>query len=136
MFQYNLNLSDQSEKIFESLNSTGRKLSGFEYLRNNLFLRAGELGGDSESGDSYSDIFYREYWPFEEDENGFHYWDTDRLDSFLKAFLIAQLGPKFFDEKNMDLFDLYRVYSTSFAGGIEDEFKQLRGLCRNLSRVD
>ena len=57
------------EKIFESLNATGRMLSEFEYLRNNLFLRAGKLGEDKK-GKSYSDIFYDKYWHFESDMIG------------------------------------------------------------------
>ena len=39
-----LDSTDKSEKIFESINATGRKLSEFDYLRNNFFLRSNSLG--------------------------------------------------------------------------------------------
>ena len=107
-----LGSSDQPEKIFESLNATGRMLSEFDYLRNNLFLRAGKLGKD-ENSKSYSDIFYDTYWHFENDS---HYWDTRTLDSFFEAFLMAKLGPDCFEAKNAKPFELYREYSNTLTG--------------------
>ena len=50
--QINLSEDDISEEIFASLNATGRMLSEFDYLRNNLFLRAGTDGDD----------LYNNYW--------------------------------------------------------------------------
>ena len=38
--------AEDGEKVFESINATGRMLSNFDYLRNNLFLRARKLGED------------------------------------------------------------------------------------------
>ncbi|MDE0317041.1 MAG: DUF262 domain-containing protein [Candidatus Poribacteria bacterium] len=113
-----------SEEIFESLNATGRKLSNFDYLRNNLFLRAGKLGVDKKSGKSYSAIFYDKYWLFENDEQVSHYWKTDKQKAFLRAFLIANLGPYCFKTENVNPLDVYRKYSRT-AGGIKNEFKQL-----------
>ena len=106
LIQITLGSSDQPEKIFESLNATGRMLSEFDYLRNNLFLRAGKLGKD-ENGRSYSDIFYDKYWIFENDSQ---YWSTERLDNFFQGFLIAELGPES-EGKNLKSFDRYRNYS-------------------------
>ncbi len=107
--------SDQPEKIFESLNATGRMLSEFDYLRNNLFLRAGEL----------SDVFYEDYWLFESDS---HFWDTDRLELFLRAFLIAKLGPEI-EGKPLKAFDLYKDYIRTLTieqQRVEYEFEQLK----------
>ena len=121
-----LNSSDQPEEIFESLNATGRKLSEFDYLRNHLFLRAGKLGLDQESGRFYSDIFYDKYWHF---ENASHYWDADQLESFLRAFLIAELGPEN-EGKILNSFDRYRDYSKTLTQkqkqSVKYEFEQLK----------
>lgn len=115
-----LGKEDYSEKIFESLNATGKKLSDFDYLRNNLFLRAGEK----------SKSFYETYWQIFEDSSQqytfeTHYWKTDKQEAFLRAFLIANLGPYCFNSENVNPLDVYRKYSRT-AGGIENEFKQLR----------
>ena len=119
-----LNKEDYSEEIFESLNATGRKLSDFDYLRNNLFLRARQLDR-SGSNKSYSDHFYQKYWIFEKDESDFNYWQTHRQKAFLRAFLKANLGPYCFSAENGKPLDVYRKYSVK-ANGIENEFKQLK----------
>ena len=126
---------DYSEEIFESLNATGRKLSDFDYLRNNLFLRARQLD-TPENNESYSDRFYREYWIFEKDESDFHYWQTHRQKAFLRAFLKANLGPYCFSAENVKPLDVYRKYNVK-ANGIENEFKQLKAYAesyRSLNR--
>ena len=96
---------DPSEKIFESINATGRMLSEFDYLRNNLFLRAGELDTPD-----IGNIFYDKYWHF---ENNFSYWSADRLGVFLRTFLLAKLGPDCFQSDKKDgtdkkAFDVYQ----------------------------
>ena len=120
-----LDKSDQSEKIFESLNATGRMLSDFDFLRNNLFLRAGELG----------DTLYDKHWNFEKDEDASHYWNAGRLESFLRAFLVAHLGPDCLDAENIKLFDLYRTYSITFGGGIVNEFEQLSAYAESYQKL-
>ena len=120
-----LDKSDQSEKIFESLNATGRMLSDFDFLRNNLFLRAGELG----------DTLYDEYWNFEKDKDASHYWNAGRLESFLRAFLVAHLGPDCLDAENVKLFDLYRTYSITLGGGIVNEFKRLSAYAKSYQEL-
>ena len=90
LVQITLNELDQWEKIFESINATGRKLSEFDYLRNNLFLRARQLDDNLESKKSHSDIFYEKHWKF---ENNHSYWNAEKLESFLETFLTAKLGP-------------------------------------------
>ena len=141
-----LDSSDPSEKIFESINATGRMLSEFDYLRNNLFLRAGELdtqenidylkkilpedrlkkirsrrvlrAGELDTQENIIGILYDGYWDF---ENGFKYWNADRLEMFLRTFLLAKLGPdcfqrdekdeeeeKTFNEKEKKAFNVYQ----------------------------
>ena len=121
-----LGSSDQSEEIFESLNATGRKLSEFDYLRNHLFLRAGKLGVDKDIGGFCSDNFYDQYWHF---ENAAHYWNADRLESFLRAFLIAKLGPEN-EEDALKSFDRYKNYSKTLTEeqrqSVKYEFEQLK----------
>ena len=106
-----LETSDQPEKIFESINATGRMLSEFDYLRNNLFLRARKLEAEQDLDKSYSNIFYDKYWCF---ENTSLYWDADRLEWFLREFLMAQLGLSCFQQDNgqtKKAFDVYQMYS-------------------------
>ncbi|MCG9129510.1 DUF262 domain-containing protein [Candidatus Poribacteria bacterium] len=124
-----LEKNDNSEEIFESLNATGRKLSDFDYLRNNLFLRAGKLGVEPDSNRSYSEIFYDQYWKFEQD--GPYYWQTDIQEEFLQAFLEAKLGDGCFSAQHVRPFDMYKKYSMTVAKGIEDEFKELHDFAKS-----
>ena len=115
-----LDESDHSEKIFESINATGRKLLEFDYLRNNLFLRAKQLD-EPESEESHSDRFYRDYWHF---ENSHSYWSADKLESFLRSFLMAKLGPDCFqsDEENKkEEKKAFEVYQKSYYKKVKDK---------------
>ena len=119
--QIMLDPSDPSEKIFESINATGRMLSEFDYLRNNLFLRARQLDtpkdivdifydGQLDTPKDIVDVFYDKYWHF---ENSYSYWTADRLETFLRTFLLAKLGPNCFqsdkkDGKNKKAFEVYQ----------------------------
>ena len=97
-----LDRGDQPEKIFESLNATGRMLSEFDYLRNNLFLRAGK------AGEKERQRLYNEYW--KHFENHEHYWDSETLELFLQHFLEAKL--KCFQQlqdREVKAFDLYQM---------------------------
>ncbi|MDE0398949.1 MAG: DUF262 domain-containing protein [Candidatus Poribacteria bacterium] len=128
-----LGSSDQPEKIFESLNATGRMLSEFDYLRNHLFLRAGNLGKARDSGDSYNDIFYDKYWIFESDSR---YWNVNRQDLFFRGFLIAKLGPECLESENVKPFEAYRQYSKTLTDGIEHEFRQLRDYAQSYKELE
>ena len=119
--QLTLEDTDHSEEIFESLNATGKKLTNFDYLRNNLFLRARKLGND-ENEKPYSEIFYEKYWKFEQD--GPYHWEADNLEEFLQKFLLHTLGSDCLSVGNVNPLDVYREYSRK-AGGIENEFKDL-----------
>ena len=100
---------DVSERIFASLNATGRMLNEFDYLRNDLFLRAGNEGAR----------FYNSplHWhPSFED-------DASDLDAFLRDFLKANLGPRF--KNDTKPFDLYQEELQKPNEEIEQEFFQL-----------
>ena len=138
LVQIRLDSSDQPEKIFESLNATGRMLSEFDYLRNNLFLRTGKLRKD-ENGRSYSDIFYDKYWIFENDSQ---YWGTGRLESFFRAFLKAKVGPYCFksdegSEKDRKAFEVYQkqYYTKVKDKGVKYEFQELRKYAKSYKEM-
>ena len=113
--------SQQAEEIFESVNATGRKLSEFDYLRNNLFLRA----------DDKSDEFYKDYWIFEEDPN--YDWKDDKLESLFRAFLIAKLGPDSLKD-NAKLFDVY--HENLKEENVENEFRELKKYAKTYKDLD
>lgn len=115
--QIDLVQGDMSEKIFASLNATGRMLDEFDYLRNDLFLRA---GGDSEK-------FYKSeiHWhpSFEDD-------DAKDLDTFLDDFLKANLGPTCF-HSGLKSFELYQQdYRNQLKLSIDEEFTRLSAFAR------
>ena len=71
-------------------------LAQFDHLRNNIFLRAGDV----------RDRLYREHWQHFNNEA---YWakdSNDVVDLFLRDFLKAKLEPEFKNSSN--LFDLYQ----------------------------
>ena len=90
---------DESEKIFASLNTTGKLLREFDHLRNNLFLRA-RTSEDDEDSEALRKSLYRDYWShFEVDD----YWIT-RANDFLRIFLEAKLGPEEVDSTSFDIY--------------------------------
>ena len=100
-----IELEDEPEKIFESVNDTGRALDEFDYLWNHLFLRTRKIGKHR------SDELYNLHWRRFEEEP---FWETaERRDLFFRTFLMAKRGPKCFEEerKKVKTFDLYREYS-------------------------
>ena len=127
--QITLDSSDQPEKIFESINATGRMLSEFDYLRNNLFLRAGQFGIDER------DSLYDTYWHFEDDSQ---YWDVDTLDSLFRVFLMAKWGLNCFDEESTKPFELYQKYQQKLTAEqeIEYEFQQLKDYAKSYQEMN
>ena len=105
--------SQRAEEIFQSVNATGRKLSEFDYLRNDLFLRAGNK----------SECYYENYWIFENDPDDYD-WNNNRLESFFQAFLMAKLGPDVLN-KNPKLFDVYHQ-DVSSQQSIKEEFENIK----------
>ena len=118
----------ESQKIFETLNATGRRLSEFDYLRNNLFLRAGINQQDLAVARAERDRLYENYWS--EFEASYNDWEDDKLEEFLWDFLAAKLGSQIFKEKegvqrDLRVFDAYQQHIQP-GQGIEDEISQLR----------
>ena len=113
--------NDEPEKIFASLNATGKMLYEFDYLRNYLFLRAKVLKT------SAIDLYEKHWKYFEESAD---YWDSKTLELFLWDFLEATLGPKkriqSEKEENKRAFDLYREYSQTWGSDITSEFAKLK----------
>lgn len=98
MVQIDLKKGDEPEKIFASLNATGRMLDEFDHLRNDLFLKAGEAG----------DNLYRKCWSHFDTDS---YWENpENLDIFLKHFLQATVASECFqnqDGHDIKAFDVY-----------------------------
>ena len=115
--QIDLNNDDESERIFASLNATGKMLYEFDYLRNYLFLKAKSYGAPTV-------YLYNEYWI------DFEAWDSETAEVFLWDFLKAKLGPEKCvqaqKKKDKRAFDLYREYSQTWGNNIESEFAQLK----------
>ena len=101
------------EKLFASLNATGRMLSEFDYLRNDLFLRAVKSGDD----------LYSDSW-----RSNFEETNDLNLDTFLRTFLEANLGIDWTDGKEKP-FDVYQTqYRIELNLGMESRFAYLRHL--------
>ena len=115
LIQIDIDQDADPEKIFASLNATGRMLYEFDYLRNDLFLRARK-----EHGPVKRDKFYTDNWNFEK-----QYWTSEKSDSFLKDFLKAKLGLNCLQNqgRNRAPFDLYRE---KLAGNVAEEFSELK----------
>ncbi len=113
---------DVSEKVFASLNATGRMLNEFDYLRNDLFLRAGSRGSQFYNSTSH---WHRS---FEDDK-------ASDLDVFLRDFLKANLGPRCFKD-NIKPFDLYQENLKKQDTEIEREFTQLSDFARFYSEMN
>ena len=111
------------EQVFASINATGRKLSEFDYLRNDMFLRAKDK----------AEHFYDTYWDFENDSA---YWVDKKLDSFLRAFLAAKRGLDCF-EKDAKPFEVYQQYRDSLGPGqgIQHEFEQLHAYAETYKEI-
>ena len=115
------NDEDDPERIFQTINDTGRMLTDFDYLRNYLFLRTRKWGEAVPI-----DKLYDSYWArFEE-------WNDKELKLFFQTFLKAKLGPEYFESDNEDIkpFDCYRKYIDAPQGSAESDFIPLLQLSR------
>ena len=117
---------DEPEKVFETINDTGRMLDDFDYLRNHLFLRFRKLS------QSKLDELYTDHW------EKFEKWDAKRQDLFFRKFLMAKLGPRCFEskEKVMKSFDLYRKYSSSLADTVDLNTEYTDAVTESLKRSE
>lgn len=124
VIKVDLDLTDEPEKIFETINDTGRMLDDFDYLRNHLFLRARKLE------EPEIEELYNKYW------KKFENWDSKGLSLFFRAFLTAKLGPKHFQDKDksIKLFDLYREYSNSLTESTSQNQEYANALTESLNQ--
>ena len=127
-----INLKDRAglEKIFASLNATGRMLDEFDRLRMDLFLRAGKN----------EDRLYRDHWRHFDTE---YYWEKQgKSEMFLRQFLRAKVDPACFQTQNgkeVKVFDVYlKQYRPTLKPhqGIEYEFCQLKKYSRVYQKMD
>ena len=109
------------ERIFQTINDTGRMLTDFDYLRNYLFLRTRKQL-DAQN----SDQLYDKYW------DRFEKWDDAKLEQFFQAYLKAKLGPRCFkgENKNIKPFDCYRKHIKTLEGPDDNFFIPLLELSR------
>ena len=132
LVQIDLNPGDEPEKIFASLNATGRMLYEVDYLRNDLFLRAGKVGENERQR------LYNEYWVHF--ENHELYWDSEKLEDFLHDFLKAKLGPACFQGpqgRTVKAFDLYQTRVLAERNkNLDDEFKELMRYSEIYQKID
>ena len=101
-------------KIFETINTSARRISEFEYVRNNIFLRAGV--------DNRERLWHKYLAHFEKGD----FWTPGIYDQFLQDFLTTKLG---IDIKTDKLFDVYeRQYRSTLEAdqGIEHELAELK----------
>ncbi len=110
--EIHLDSSDRPEKIFESINASGRNLSEFDLLRNNIFLRAGVD----------SNRLYHEYWHFDYDA----FWTPETLDQFLRDFLTAKLGIEIETDNLFELYDRHYCSTLQASQGVEHELAELK----------
>ena len=125
--------NDKSQKIFETINATGRQLSEFDYLRNNLFLRVGV----GTTADAERTRLYNDYW-IDEFETHYNKWSDGKLEAFLKDFLLAKCHSSGIEDTRT--FDIYRQYSATLdpgrGQGLEYEIRQLRNYGETYRRMN
>ena len=109
------------ERIFQTINDTGRMLTDFDYLRNYLFLRTRK-----QLDAQHSDQLYGQYW------DRFEKWDDGKLEQFFQAYLKAKLGPGCFKDENKNIkpFDCYRKHIKTLEGPDDNFFIPLLELSR------
>ena len=115
------------ERIFQTINDTGRMLTDFDYLRNYLFLRTRK-----QLKAQPIDKLYDQHW------NRFEKWNDRKLEHFFQAYLKAKLGPGCFkgENKNIKPFDCYRKHIKTLEGPDDNFFIPLLELSRYANSYD
>lgn len=104
----NLNSDEDEQKIFDSINSTGEKLSATDIVKNSLFDKAIEICGEEEAKKLYED-----FWEaiFEKNEEEKKFWEitekNGRTKSEMLLYIVA-LIERFFgiDKDNLSRLSL------------------------------
>ena len=130
MVQIDLKRGDEPEKIFASLNATGRMLDEFDHLRNDLFLKAGDAGTN----------LYNTCWSHFDTDS---YWeDPGNLDQFLRHFLQATVNPECFQTQEGEKVKAFDVYLKQYRSklqpdqDIEYEFRKLKKYSKVYQEMD
>ena len=109
-----LTADDNEQTIFDTINSSGVRLSSADIVKNVLFQRAFDLYGNQEE----VEVLYKEYWEsiFSNDEQSITFWDTarttgrlwrDNIEILLHSISVI-IG--FFDPEKHSLSDLSNIY--------------------------
>ena len=123
MIPIDVNEWGDPEKLFTIFHVPGKILDEFDWLRNDLFLRAEE---DSED-------LYNRYWKHFDTED---YWnDTEKQELFFQTFLMAKLGPDDL-KKETKLFSLYQKKVAIDGRNIKEEFKDIKNYARTYEELD
>lgn len=116
--------TDNPQLIFESMNSTGRKLSQADLIRN--FILMGQETATQEK-------LYSTYWrPMEKDFGQSTY--EDQFDDFVRHYLTVVTGEI---PRLRDVYEAYKAYAGSFGSGgdIEDLVRELHSYARRYCAV-
>lgn len=116
-----LTTDDNEQTIFDTINSSGVRLSSADIVKNVLFQRAFDLYGNQEE----VEVLYKEYWQsvFSNDEQSITFWDTaratgrlwrDNIEILLHSISVI-IG--FFDPEKHSLSDLSNIYK-SYIGSL------------------
>ena len=98
----------RAARFFECLNTRGRRLSDFDLVRNDLFLRAGAT----------AQTLYEEHWPFDAD-----FWKESTQNKFLRVFLLAKSGAAP-SPPHRGWFSIYTDVHAKASSSVEDEMQQ------------
>lgn len=115
---------DDEQAIFDTINSSGVRLSSADIVKNVLFQRAFELF----STDAEVEDLYKEYWEsvFSSDEQTIAFWDTarstgrlwrDNIEILLHSISVIE---GFFDPEKHSLSDLSKIYKKHIGGLTRD----------------
>jgi uncharacterized protein with ParB-like and HNH nuclease domain len=113
---------DDEQTIFDTINSSGVRLSSADIVKNVLFQKAFDLFGNQED----VEILYKDYWEsvFSNDEQSIVFWDTaratgrlmrDNIEILLHSISVIE---GFFDPEKHTLSDLSKIYK-SYIGSLD-----------------
>ncbi len=107
-----LNASEDSQEIFETLNARGTPLTAADLIKNFVFQRLKQEGEDEERA-------YRELWPFEskfwEAEISVGRYTTTRSAVFLSQWLVSRVGKEISPRSTFTRFKFFVEHETSLA---------------------
>lgn len=107
-----LNASEDSQEIFETLNARGTPLTAADLIKNFVFQRLKQEGEDEERA-------YRELWPFEakfwEAEVSVGRYATTRSAVFLSQWLVSHVGKEISPRSTFTRFKFFVEHETTLS---------------------